>query len=416
MRHSLGFTLVVCALAMAGPALSQVVGAGPAATSAPNPQSGANASGQVLRETSPGDLRNLIFQSSGGAQTAGIWSSNSSILDGVSERISAADDPPDAAADASAGAPVGSTMLTFTSVPKLAVDGGFVADLTRPGAIPSGTTISGAATSTTVTLSESVASPGVSSGDHIVFYGPKYLSNRNLRVSYLIDAGSRKVGVTGLDICDATTSYSKCQTYNAIALSTARRSSHVQLNAAEFDIETADNTNTYDSLAGLLVNIFNAKGGTVLQTGAVGGGDWNLGVKLSGMAPAGIGVVGGATERFGSLIDTQNGSFGYATGAVMLGNYGSGVGAGSGQFVGFRGPTCCSAQSELYQDGANSFHVDNLSGGVTLTPAKDYPVSIGPFLRTMPVTLASLTGSYDGVRIQRYGVRRRLRSVSGRLS
>ncbi len=393
MNRLTGLAMVVVALAVATFADGQPApGETPAS---PLPGSAPSALERALDEASPGDLQSLIFRSSNGSRTGGIWSSNSSLYQGTSRRIAFANDPPDAAANTSASAPPGAVRLTFATVPALAVSGGYVMDLTHPAAIAPGTTISGSPTATAITLSAGVASPGVSSGDQILFYGPRFMANQVLRAGYLINDGSTKVGVADLEVCNALTSYSKCQTTNLIALSTARHQSHVQLNAVEYDLEAADDTNSYDSLMAIAANIFGAKGGTVLQTGGIAGGNWNLGFKMGGMAPAGIALIGGASEPFGSLVDTQNGAYGYSAGAILLNNYGDGTGAGAGQFVGFRGTSCCSAQVELYNDGSRTFRAVNFGGGIALAPAQNYPVSIGPFLRTTPVTYADLTRAYD---------------------
>ncbi len=68
----------------------------------------------------------------------------------------------------SATSAAGSFLLTFASVPTYIVPGMLVADTTTPAAITNGATIT-ATTATTVTINQPVNSPGVGSGDTIVF-------------------------------------------------------------------------------------------------------------------------------------------------------------------------------------------------------------------------------------------------------
>jgi hypothetical protein len=70
----------------------------------------------------------------------------------------------------SAAAPSGA-VLTFAAVPTWVVPGLTVVDFTQLGAIATGTTVF-SVTTTTITLTNNVAGPGVSSGDTIAFFSP----------------------------------------------------------------------------------------------------------------------------------------------------------------------------------------------------------------------------------------------------
>jgi hypothetical protein len=286
---------------------------------------------------------------------------------------------------------IASENMIALNLNALVLPGGFVKDMTTPAALPyadPATPTSPAGSNktwitqvlpTSLILSGNVAAPGVANGDNILIYGPRNLANAALSQNFIKNTGSTKVSNARLDTCVLTVSNSKCQVYNIVASVGGSSLTNLGLNAMEIDLQD-DGTNTYGSLAGVFMNVLGVKNADGFAFGSGGtGGSWGTAIKLGGMAPQGVGIFGGGTGDFGSVVDTQNGGFGYDTGAgaIMVNNFGNGTGAGKGQWIGFRGSACCSAQTQLYMDSSDVFHVDALSHAVLIHGAASITLDAG---------------------------------------
>jgi hypothetical protein len=168
-----------------------------------------------------------------------------------------------------------------------------------------------------------------------------------------------------------------CQTANEIALTTATTATNLQLNSQEFDLQApSGNSDTFAQANALNANTLNVPGATFLQTGASGSGSWSSLINAGGMASSGEVVKTQGTEQFTAMLDCANGTHGFSAACLIVGNYGAGTGAGTGEEIGFRGASCCSPQAYLRDDGSNVLHVGNLAGAIDLAFASNQPLTL----------------------------------------
>jgi hypothetical protein len=202
-----------------------------------------------------------------------------------------------------------SAVLNFASVPAGIITGMLAQDTTHPTAIINTLTVV-SQTSTTVTLSGNVSSPGVSSGDTIIFAapdfkGPLFLGTVQNNPSYL---NSTRAG-NGLTVySEIGTGVTNAYVEGIVTVAQGNGTGTGLLISGEFDIspgasDTATNVHCDASgISGCHTNLwvanFGAVAGSWMFDSAVGGSGWKNGISVrnintSGMAleiPNNIGI------------------------------------------------------------------------------------------------------------------------------
>lgn len=194
-----------------------------------------------------------------------------------------------------------SAVLNFASVPAGIITGMLVQDTTHPTAIINTLTVV-SQTSTTVTLSGNVVSPGVSSGDTIIFAapdfkGPLFIDTVQNNPSYL---NSTRAG-NGLTIySEIGTGVTNGYVEGIVVVAQGNGTGTGLLIPGEFDISPGASdtaTNVHCDVSGisachtnLWVANFGAVAGSWMFDSAVGGSGWKNGISIRNVNSGGIGL------------------------------------------------------------------------------------------------------------------------------